>query len=82
MFFNYSRPDYNVNNTWCVYPEIKTPYAFSLVSQEFVLNMEDLKKSIHSLGRLEQHHRHRLLACRESLYLEKNPSISNIRLAT
>ena len=82
MFIDYARPDYNVNNTQCVYLEIETLYAFSLVFQKAVLSMEDLERSIHSLGHLKQHHRHRLLACRESLYLEKSPSISNIRLAT
>ena len=82
MFFDYARPDYNVNNKRCVYLEIETLYTFSLVFQEVILNMEDLEKNIHSLGHLEQHHRHRLLACHESLYLEKSSSLSNIRLAT
>ena len=80
MFFNYARPDYNVNNAQCVYHE--TLYVFSLVFQEVILNIEDLERSIHSPGHLEQHHRHRFLACRESLYLKKCPSISNIGLAT
>ena len=30
MFFDYARPDYNVNNRRCVYPEIETVYAFFL----------------------------------------------------
>ena len=82
MFFNYARPDYNMNNRQCVYLEIETVYAFSLVFQEAILNMEDLDISIHSLGHLKQHHPHQLLPCRESLYLEKSHSISNIRLET
>ena len=82
MFFDYAQPNYNVNNRRCVYLEIETVYAFSLVFQEVVLNMEDLEKSIHSLGHLEQHHPHQLLACHESLYLEKSQSISNIELET
>ena len=48
MFFDYARPDYNVNNRQCFYLEIETVYAFSLVFQEAVLNMEDLERSIHS----------------------------------
>ena len=48
MFIDYARPDYNVNNTRCFYPEIETLYAFSLVFQKAVLNMEDLERSIHS----------------------------------
>ena len=82
MFFDYARPNYNVNNTRCVYPKIETLYTFSLVVQEAILNMEDLERSMHSLEHLEQHHQHLLLACCESLYLEKSSSISNIGLAT
>ena len=82
LFLDYARPNYNVNNRRCVYPEIETVYAFSLVFQDVVLNMEDLEISIHSLGHLKQHHPHQLLACRESLYLEKIQSISNIGLVT
>ena len=47
MFFDHARPAYNVNNRRCVYPEIETVYALSLVFQEAVLNMEDLEISIH-----------------------------------
>ena len=82
MFFDYARIDYNMNNRRCVYPEIETLYAFSLIFQEAVLNNEDLERSIYSLGYLEQHYRNTLLACRESLYLEKGPSISNIGFET
>ena len=56
MFFDYAWPDYNVNNTWLVYFEIEILYTFSLVFQEAVLNMDDLERSINSLGHLEQHH--------------------------
>ena len=52
MFFDYARPDYNVNNRRCVYPKIETIYAFSLVFPEAVLNIKDLERSIHSLGHL------------------------------
>ena len=82
MFFDYARPDYNMNNRQCVYLEIETVYAFSLVFQEAVLKTNDLERSIHSLGHLEQYHPHQLLACRESLYLKKSKSISNIGLVT
>ena len=82
MFSDYSRPYYNVNNKLCTYPEIETLYAFSLVFQEVILNVEDLERSICSLGHLKQYHRHRLLAYHESLYLGKTPSISTISLTT
>ena len=54
MFSDYALPYYNVNNRRCAYPEIETLYAFSLVLQEAVLNVEDLERSICSLGYLEQ----------------------------
>ena len=30
MFFDYARPNYNVNNRRCVYPEIEIVYTFFL----------------------------------------------------
>ena len=53
MFSDYARPYYNMNNRHCTYPEIETLYAFSLVFQETILNVEDLEISIRSLGHLE-----------------------------
>ena len=76
MFFNYSLQDYNVNNRQCVYLEIETVYAISLVFQEVILNMEDLDIRIHSLGHLEQYHQHQLLACR--LYTSKKATVYQI----
>ena len=82
MFACFSIMPGQINNRRCVYPKIETVYAFSLVFQEAILNMKDLERGIHSLGHLEQHNPHQFLACRDSLYLEKSQSISNIGLVT